>query len=109
MLYGIGEQNIGSLGKVVGWVRTFLAFATSSTNSNLFIFLFFSSSSFFLFLLATQQLKQPVYLVAMVLSSNLGGIITGEWKGTRLKSRLWMAAGLLLLAVSIAVSTVGSL
>jgi hypothetical protein len=93
ILYGMGGQSIGSLGKVVGW---------------------------------------PIYLVSMVISSNIGAVVTGlsrvaeharecvlnccifyfvlgEWKNTGIQAKVWMAGGLLLLAAAIVVSTVGGL
>lgn len=43
----------------------------------------------------------PMYMVAMVLSSNIGAILLGEWKGTKKKSRMRMGIGLGFLAVAI--------
>ena len=50
----------------------------------------------------------PMYMVAMVLSSNIGAIIIGEWKGTMKKSRTRMGIGLGFLAVAVVLLAVGS-
>lgn len=50
----------------------------------------------------------PMYMVAMVLSSNIGAIIIGEWKGTMKKSRMRMGIGLGFLAVAVVLLALGS-
>lgn len=50
----------------------------------------------------------PMYMVAMVLSSNIGAIILGEWKNTEKTSRIRMGVGLGFLALAIVLLALGS-
>ena len=43
----------------------------------------------------------PVYMALMVLSSNIGAIIQGEWRNTSARARCMLAIGLIILLVSI--------
>ena len=33
----------------------------------------------------------PVFMIAMIISGNISGMFLGEWKGTSVVSRTWMA------------------
>ncbi|KAH3743765.1 rhamnose/proton symporter RhaT [Pelomyxa schiedti] len=50
----------------------------------------------------------PIYMVTMVLTANVAGMLTGEWRGSKMKSRLLLAAALVILVVAIALLAIGS-
>lgn len=50
----------------------------------------------------------PVLMIAMIITGNLWGFATGEWKGTGGKPRMMMVAGLTVLAIAICLIGVGN-
>ena len=42
----------------------------------------------------------PMLRLVSILAGNTAGVVTGEWKGTSKKSRLWMLAGVVILFVA---------
>ncbi len=45
----------------------------------------------------------PMLLLVSILSGNVAGMVTGEWKGTSKKSRTWMLVGIVILVVAFVV------
>lgn len=50
----------------------------------------------------------PIFIVLMVLTGNVSGVLAGEWAGASRGALLWLAAGLAVLVVSAAIIGVGA-
>ena len=50
----------------------------------------------------------PVFIVTMVVTGNVSGALTGEWKGTSGTSKTWMVCGNILLALGVVVGVAGT-
>ncbi|EGD72039.1 hypothetical protein PTSG_00056 [Salpingoeca rosetta] len=49
----------------------------------------------------------PIFLSLMIITSSVAGVITGEWRGTSVRSRSHMLGGMLLLVVAVVLIGVG--
>ena len=51
---------------------------------------------------------RPLYMNAIILAANVGGIFAGEWNGASAESRKWMGLGLLVLCGAVAIIGYGN-
>eukprot|EP01043_Picozoa_sp_COSAG02_P006604 COSAG02_NODE_190_length_30025_cov_22.989875_2_plen_219_part_00 len=50
----------------------------------------------------------PVFIVSMVVTGNVSGMLTGEWEGTSSGSKMWMVVGNIILAIGVVVGVLGT-
>ena len=55
------------------------------------------------------SLGYALFVASMILSSNLLGLLTGEWKGTTLETKRLLAAGVAVILISVVVLNLGGL
>jgi L-rhamnose-H+ transport protein len=46
------------------------------------------------------EIGWPLFMAVLILASTATGFLTGEWKGARIRSKRWMAAGLIVLIIA---------
>ena len=54
------------------------------------------------------SLGWPVFMVGMIITSNVAALMIGEWSGTSVATRTWLSGGLVLLVGSIVLVGVAS-